>query len=119
MFQKQLTCNPDLVQVVGCRVAVFLHFSSFKSRLFIFQVPVCPFKCRVLPYWETERKIETVRKSSASCPLKHATAYFQEKWWVVLLIFLRKLKSNSLSIESCNCIQSRSPKLQLVQKLRD
>ena len=28
-----------------------------------------------LPFWEKKRKIETVRKFSPSCPLKHAKEY--------------------------------------------
>ena len=81
-FKEQLSGNPDLVPVWGCLVPalpffyifhlVSAGFSSFKCRF-------CPFKCRVLPRLEKERKIETVRKPSPSCPLKHADV-IQARW---------------------------------------
>ena len=45
-FKKQLTCNPGFSAGLGLLGAgfcfFFRHFSSFKCRLFIFEVPVLP-----------------------------------------------------------------------------
>ena len=38
-----------------------------------------PFRCWVLPLLEQERRIETVRKSSPSCPVKHAHLGFVKR----------------------------------------
>ena len=82
MFQKSAHLQPGFSAGLGLFGAGFLFvyifhplsagFASFKCRFCPFKCRFCLFKCRFLPSWEKERKIETLRKSSPSCPLKHA-----------------------------------------------
>ena len=84
-FKEQLTCNLDLVPVWVCLVPVLPFFYSFHCLSAGFPFFLCRFSSFLVSvfallsagfalFGERERRIETVRKPSPSCPLKHANA---------------------------------------------